>query len=54
MFKLDVPSATDVSDMTIGRLPRSDGYYLAIAINSKINWPKDADRNKPEYLTINE
>ena len=55
IFSIDVPKNSDVVDMAIANIPGTKKYFLAVAVNAEIDWPdRDADKDKPEVLSINE
>lgn len=44
-----------VSSMDLSVGPDGDVYFLALAVNSKIDWPgTEDDRNSAEFMKINE
>ena len=56
---LDTSSSDKVSnarvtsmDLSIG--PNGDNYFLALAVNSDVDWPGTSERDKPEIMKINE
>ena len=54
-FSIDVSKFSDVVDMVIANIPGTKKYFLAVAVNAEIDWPdRDADKDKPEVLSINE
>ena len=59
LLDLDTSSSDKVSnakvtsmDLSIG--PNGDIYFLALAVNSDVDWPGTSDLDKPEIMKINE